>query len=658
MKNFNSNFWYDRRQTSIIDDFLGVDKEVKKKRDLVNLASHKRAISNFVNIVTGKSIPVTFTSGNDSYTTGDKVVIGANLNEKNFDVAVGLALHEGSHILLSDFDLLRELDSWIKATTYKLSERKGFDSFDTNRNIKDIINYIEDRRIDQYIFGTSPGYKGYYHSMYNKYFYNPVVDKALKSTEYREEIYNSYEFRLINLHNKNRDLSALNGLADIWKTIDLMNISRLKSTEEVFHLAVKVYSIILTNIPDVKKGKKSDDQKSEKSKVGGDEIKSGNSKSDGTTVDTGDKKMTPSSKDLKELTDHQKSILEKTIKKQKDFLNGKTQKTRLSKKEMKNMKSLEESGATYEDVTVGNGGKTKVLVVRTLTKSLIDTNEFCMARETNGRYYGDSDYSWKNEYDFVEEGLRLGNILGKKLKVRSEERVTKYTRKDAGKIDTRLLAELGFGNSNVFSQTFVDSYNKAYIHVSIDASGSMNGSKWNKAMTSAIALIKASDMAGNIDIVVSIRATHDSFPQIIVVYDSRKDKLSKVKSLFRYLSPTGTTPEGLTFEAIMKDLIPGTSKQDSYFVNYSDGAPMFSDNDMYYHGSVAVSHTRKQVNKIKAMGIKVLSYFISNNHDSDSRWGQNERNDFAKMYGKDSKFVNATNMMEVARTINQKFLEK
>jgi hypothetical protein len=56
------------------------------------------------------------------------------------------------------------------------------------------------------------------------------------------------------------------------------------------------------------------------------------------------------------------------------------------------------------------------------------------------------------------------------------------------------------------------------------------------------------------------------------------------------------------------------------------------------------------------MGIKVLSYFISNDHDG--HWGRNDKSDFAKMYGKDSKFVNATNMMEVARTINQKFLEK
>ena len=79
------------------------------------MAGYKRAISNFVNIVTEDNIPVVFNSNDSSYTDGKKVVIGANLDDKKFDVAVGLALHEGSHIKLSDFDLLRNLEMEIPA---------------------------------------------------------------------------------------------------------------------------------------------------------------------------------------------------------------------------------------------------------------------------------------------------------------------------------------------------------------------------------------------------------------------------------------------------------------------------------------------------------------------------------------------------------------
>ena len=101
-----SSFWSDHLDTSSVDELLGIEGKKQNGRDLIALASYRRAISNFVNIVSGKSIPVEFNSNDNSYTNGKRVVLGANLNDKNFDVAVGLALHEGSHVLLSDFELL------------------------------------------------------------------------------------------------------------------------------------------------------------------------------------------------------------------------------------------------------------------------------------------------------------------------------------------------------------------------------------------------------------------------------------------------------------------------------------------------------------------------------------------------------------------------
>ena len=82
--------------------------------------------------------------------------------------------------------------------------------------VKNILNYVEDRRIDTDTFKSSPGYKGYYHSMYNKYFYSKNVDKGLLSSEFRIENIDSYMFRIINLHNKNRQLGSLKGLKEIY----------------------------------------------------------------------------------------------------------------------------------------------------------------------------------------------------------------------------------------------------------------------------------------------------------------------------------------------------------------------------------------------------------------------------------------------------------
>ena len=105
-KNNNSNFWLDSYDYNY-DVLTG--ETVKPGKDYVKMAATLRAISNFVSIVTGKSIPVQYNTKDDSYTDGKQVVISSNIKDKDFDPTVGLALHEGSHCLLTDFDVLKNL---------------------------------------------------------------------------------------------------------------------------------------------------------------------------------------------------------------------------------------------------------------------------------------------------------------------------------------------------------------------------------------------------------------------------------------------------------------------------------------------------------------------------------------------------------------------
>ena len=679
----NSTFWDTNSNDVDVDEFLGLDTNVKKGKDLVALAGYKRAISNFVNIVTEDNIPVVFNSNDSSYTDGKKVVIGANLDDKKFDVAVGLALHEGSHIKLSDFTLLRNLENSIPQEIYVLGEKMGVDRYTILSTVKSILNYVEDRRIDSFIFKTSPGYKSYYHSMYEKYFYSKNVDKGLLSSEYRTEEIDSYMFRIINLHNSNRQLTALKGLKEIYETIDLGRIQRglMVDTNEAFNVACDVMSVILLNIDPIKVKDDSQDDglddengdSQEGNGSGGSNTISDEELQDMIDSDSIGSSTTPDENlgnddgsDSVELSPRQKQMLEKHFEKQEKFLDGDVQKTKLNKKESTDIKSIEDSGATYENVgsdipkyswdgsSVGKG--TKCLVVRKLTQAVIDSNQFGCASSYNQRSYGDYE-----KYNFVEEGLRLGSMLGRKLQVRGEESQLKFSRQDSGKIDKRLIAELGFGNSNVFSHTLTERFNKAYLHISVDASGSMSGKKWNKAMTSAVSMIKACDMAGNIDVVVTTRTTNygsgngQGVPMIVVCYDSRVDKLIKVKNLFTALGVSGTTPEGLCFEAIEKDLIPGNSNQDSYFINFSDGQPWYSNSEIEYSGDRAEKHTKKMCDGMRAKGISVLSYFISSYEMSDDDYDVKA---FKSMYGKDAEFISPTNMMSVAKTMNKKFLEK
>ena len=104
----------------------------------------------------------------------------------------------------------------------------------------------------------------------------------------------------------------------------------------------------------------------------------------------------------------------------------------------------------------------------------------------------------------------------------------------------------------------------------------------------------------------------------------------------------------------MKEIVPTSSDRDSYFLNFSDGMPMFSSGDLTYYNSDAVNHTKKMINEMRTRGIKVLSYFIG-----DSDYGRDETMlDFKRMYGKDSEFIDVTSVMSVSKTMNKKFLEK
>ena len=147
-----SNFWFDR-QTSLIDDLLADDTEdvkVKPKKDHIQLAANQRAVGNFVRIVSGQNIPVRYMTRGDSYTDGKSVTIAGNIKPETFDFTVGLALHEGSHIAYTDFQASYEAFDTIYSS----------ESFERRDFFKNMVNYVEDRRIDNIVFKSSPGYKG------------------------------------------------------------------------------------------------------------------------------------------------------------------------------------------------------------------------------------------------------------------------------------------------------------------------------------------------------------------------------------------------------------------------------------------------------------------------------------------------------------------
>ena len=713
-----SSYWL---RDDLFDDVDSSPKE-QKHSNLMALASYKRAVSNFVSIVTGENIRVMFDQrGDNSYTDGKTVTISAKMDDKDFDPTVGLALHEGSHIKLTDFstlDKIRNYDFPFPITYDYLSELedKHKMSYDSVRNwvagvVKDLLNVIEDRRIDYYIYSTSPGYKGYYHSMYDKYFNAKIIDKGLTSSEYRTEDWESYMFRIINITNENRDLNALSKLREVFNMIDLKNISRLKNTNEAFTLACEIFKLVEDSLPSLQQqnqnqnqsgdGESDENQSDENQQPGegsgsggdssetngsdntegpendgesksdsngtddsngdaeGDDVKSGRSSynPNGAGGDGSNNQITNvKSEGDGKLSDRQKKQLDKAIDKQKKFQNGDTTKKKVSKTENEKLETLSKAG--IDEKLVGKeynsnhhwrkDKATPVVIVRNFTKGLAESGTIDML----------STYSWYAERndEAIKKGIQIGTMLGRRLKVRSEERSLTTPRMKNGKISGRLLHELGMGNTQIFDQTVINKHKPALIHISIDASSSMGGSKWTNSQTSAVAIAKAASMTSNLDVVISYRAIQSNGggrgsiqPLMLIAYDSRKDKFSKVQQLFKYLNATGTTPEGLCFESILDEIIKTNKGVDSYFINFSDGWPGFSNSDIEYGGPAAVEHTATQVKKMRMAGVKVLSYFIE-----EGRYGGAMEN-FKKMYGKSAEAIDVTSLIPLTRTLNKMF---
>jgi len=89
-------------------DIAAEDRLSENTARLIRLSSARRAVANYVSILTNQNVPVLFNDNSVNCTDGKVVYISSDITKKdNFDVAVGLALHEGSHIKYSDFELFK-----------------------------------------------------------------------------------------------------------------------------------------------------------------------------------------------------------------------------------------------------------------------------------------------------------------------------------------------------------------------------------------------------------------------------------------------------------------------------------------------------------------------------------------------------------------------
>jgi hypothetical protein len=708
-----SSFWYD----------FDTNFKNGSELDLTKLAAAQRAIGNFVTIVTGKQIPVVFQSNDSSYTDGNRVVIGTKLEDKHFDPAVGLALHEGSHIVLTDFSLFKtsygDTTSVLHNTKMAdIARKQGCgDSISTVElnNIKGLLNWIEDRRIDYHVYTAAPGYRVYYEAMYNRYFNDKIIDKALVSRKKNKETWDDYMFHIINFTNPNRQIKTLKQLETIWTLIDLKHINRLHSTNDALLLSCELFKIIKLAVEtapvnaEKQKQKSNENTQSQSINQSSDNNESAISNSldeaesdsndspqpqttpAGDAIDDMDESSVNDLDDASEFDDTELdddddteldeedndpdpmsqrdwTKLNNAIEKQRDFILGKTPKAgRLTKSQSAMVRALKESGTESRTVYTGAGKSNPIdaIVIKKLTASLICSLPELFVKGSAEFVNGNIDYKtckYSNANDIrerevaVTKGIILGKQLGNKLQVRNLDKTLKTTRLQSGKIDRRLISQLGYNNVDVFHKIVSDRFKNYFIHISIDASGSMSGIKLKNAITSAVAIAQAASMTTGIRVQISFRGTA-SLSKLrekcvtLYAYDSAHDKMSKIRNLFKYLDIFGCTPEGLAFQSIESDIRKDAKGDECIFINYSDGEPTeLNECAPHYNG---VQFTKSVINSYRQLGINIISYFIYQGYVSER-----SRSNFKSMYGPDAQFIDPINMTDVSKTVNRKFLEK
>lgn len=723
------DFWLDTdKYSNFIEEGLNSSNDVLVfSIDMVRLSSIRSAISNFVRILTRKVIPVYFCDCPDSFNYNGKCIyISAKINNKHdFDVAVGLALHEASHILFTDFDVVQNAWANIPHQILVLSDKKNIRRSSLERFIHGIWNVIEDRYIDSYVFNEAPGYRGYYAALYNNYLNSDAIGYYLKSDYFRYPSLKSYNFRIVNFINEDTDLLALPRLEEIAEVIDISNISRLKTTKDRIETAFKVTDIVLDcidkqdQLDSIAGGGKKNKRKAQELADPRDFFDFGDSEEieeDSEKVDvskkivneisdimTGKDKTPEKLKENEDVVDKisdeplNKEIekeIDKVIDIQRKFLSGDIKKEEVTLQQKALLDLIEKHGiilvrVDLPNIESGNNASLKIdcIVVQKMTKELIlsgnDVFPLCGAIKLDK---GNPDPP-KEVSEAVKKGILLGTKLGRKLQIRAEVHPIKTIRKKVGKINKRQLHEASFDAEDLFYKIKIDEHYDANLHITVDASSSMNGYKWNKTMTTLVAICKAASMVNNIHVTVSFRTTQVSgstqLPYIVLAYDSKVDKFSKIRGLFSYLVPKGCTPEGLAFGAIMnlfENITP--DEEDRFFLNLSDGEPYYiltspeTGLSVSYYDDIGSYHTKTQIDKIRRHGVQILSYFIENDYrkkklknmtpeeieEEKELEAQKEnsplRKNFRKMYGKDAKFIDVESILDLARTINGLFLMK
>jgi len=715
-----SKFWMDS---------IKIDLENNPIPEFIFAAQLLKMVHNFVKVVVKKEISVNY---NSAVSTGSTDLNCINLNPDftNPDSVIGLGLHEASHIKYSPESLLmamREhsepsntykfilshIDVPVTSDIYNLIKELNDDyskkyAYSLNNIVHSLnlysvsmLNWLEDRRIDNLMVNEYGGYINYYHSLYNRFFFTEMSEQIIKTKIDLKDIISKH----VNDMSLRSDLVSIflskmfnfvNPLVDnyvkdfdpitkaLWDIVDIHNYGQnIKSISDVYTLFYKIFVTIEemlskyiqnpAEIPEMLNSSGQPYTKFGQVSTGNDKSDDNESKSDNSSSESDDndksddnelKSDNNNKSDDNELKSDNNNKSDDNDASATDVKvidsNNIDEIADVSRSVIKEMKKLLDPRANITEITSENteiidsivNGDVKIDRTELKTVGLLIDN----IKPHNMSNYANSYFKVfkiapnKLFLKECESGIIAGKLIAKRMNFRNDVKHVTQNRLKFGKITDRLISELPY-NHKVFNVKHTIKYTDSYIHLSLDGSGSMSDSAY-KVINLAATLASAFSMLNGIELKISFRGTYNNnkIPLTVIIYDSKKHSLNDMKLIFPHLSFSSTTPEGLCFSSIKTHILNDSKNRKSFFINISDGAPCFgniSDLKLIYF-------TKNMVSLFENSNISILSYFLTSAKSNNS-----EFETFKYMYRQQNSFSIIENSLNViVNTINKKLIEK
>jgi len=501
---------------------------------------------------------------------------------EKLDVFIGTTVHEGCHLLYTDFNVLQAAK--LKSVIFQL------------------FNVLEDERIEQVLGDTKPGFARYLEKSKYYYFDQFYLDFIAK----REDKMNLFEklfsifLRIIRYptYLKEEDIlffgHHLLAVKEAVIPYPTNTIQTVAVAEEVFEIFKEFY------IEEAEKEKR-ERLKEEKKKEKGESGSGSGGTSDSAEGEDGDDEDDDSEKSEEEKEAEEKKsgkLTEDEVKKAMDSLSS-------DAKEILKKFAEEVSGATEKSDKLSSKDTAGVIAADgVFAREVEGTIEVGKDHNTFFTKSGENPSGYRTS---LKKVIRFVPAISKVIKGHCKEYKLIHRSMRSGAMDTTKLAEAFQGVPTVYMREGEVRTDRVAVGVLVDESGSMSGPRISAARDVAVLINEAIGSVPQVDLFIYGHTADDirSGATEIMIY---REKNHQPRYALGQVSAKHENRDGVAIYETALRIRKFTKEQVLLFV-ISDGAPSA-------HGyRSAVEHVRKSVERTEQLGFTVVQVCINHSYD-------------------------------------------